>query len=77
MAAAAVRLTIDAAAVACLNWQAVRGVNISNVGGTLHLQRRCQLIPKRSGIGGPPQSAFQNDQIHLGPRDISAPMNHT
>ena len=49
-----------------------RGANISVVGGTLHRQRRCQPIPKRSGIGDPPQSAVSHDQIHLGPGDIRA-----
>jgi len=46
--------------------------NISNGGGTLHPWRRCQPIPKRSGIGDPPQSAVSHDQIHLGPGDIRA-----
>jgi hypothetical protein len=52
-----------------------RGANISSVEGTLHLQVRCQPIPMRSGIGDQPQSAASNDQVHPGPRDISAPMN--
>jgi hypothetical protein len=51
--------------------------NISNGGGTLHPQVRCQPIPKRSGIGGPPQSAFQYDQVHRGLGHFGAPMNHT
>jgi len=80
MAAATVRLTIDGAVAgvgACLNWNAVGAANISNGGGTLHPQVRCQPIPKRSGIGGPPQSAFQYDQVHRGLGHFGAPMNHT
>ena len=50
-----------------------RGANISRARGTLYRQRRYQSIPKRSGVGGPPQSDFQNDQIPLCPRDILAP----
>jgi hypothetical protein len=80
MAAATVRLTIGGAvagAAACLKSKAVPGANMSNVSGTLPRPPRCcQPISKRSGIGDPPQSAFQNDQIHLGPGDVSAPMNH-
>jgi hypothetical protein len=43
--------------------------------GTLQLRLRCQLIPKRSGIGDPPQSAASHDQISHGLRDASASGN--
>jgi len=77
MAAATARRTIDGAAAgagvdACLNWQARGDANISGGGGTLHPWGRCQPIPKRSGIGDPPQSAVQNDQIYLGLGDFRA-----
>ena len=49
-----------------------RAANISRACGTLHPQRRCQPLPRRSGIGGPPQSAVPHDQIDLGPGDILA-----
>ena len=62
MAEAATRRIIDGAVASagvdvCLDWQARGEANISRACGTLHPQRRCQPIPKRSGIVDPSQSA--------------------
>jgi hypothetical protein len=46
--------------------------NISNGWGTLHSWRRCQPIPKRSGIDDQLQSAVPHDQIQRHSGDISA-----
>jgi hypothetical protein len=77
MADAAARRTIDSAVASaavdgCLNWRARGDANISKAGGTLLPRRRCQPIPKRSGIGDPPQSAAPHDQIYLRHGDILA-----